>query len=263
MPRGISFFHTDKDQFERLRLLVIRYKMVVGGLVCQKSIAGVIYFTLPTGSYSEDSPASTHTRTHTHTHTHNIIKWFTPDSSFSGICQCAAMCWGIFIWNFSSNFFYHLHIYSLTVILWVAMQVHSGLGPYLSKWDWQLAFSSQRDYREGEGRKVFFALLLSDTALTFTVGSNTAPTTKLSPHPNKLREKLKAEDKSCVKGIWKFCTVAPSLTKSSAYQPLLISDRDSANVKQLAHSKLYFWKSEIILYLDLESSLTYCDYELD
>lgn len=62
---GFLFFHTDKDQFERLRLLVIRYKMVVGGLVCQKSIAGAIYFTLPTGSYSEDSPVSTHTHTHT------------------------------------------------------------------------------------------------------------------------------------------------------------------------------------------------------
>lgn len=58
MPWGISFFHTDKDQFERLRLLVIRYKMVVGGLVCQKSIAEAIHFTLPTGSYSEDSTAA-------------------------------------------------------------------------------------------------------------------------------------------------------------------------------------------------------------
>lgn len=51
------------------------------------------------------------------------------------------------------------------------------------------------------GGKVFFALLLSDTALTFTAGSDTAPTTKLFPHPNKLRQKLKTENKSHVKGI--------------------------------------------------------------
>lgn len=50
------------------------------------------------------------------------------------------------------------------------------------------------------GGKVFFALLLSDTALTFTAGSDTAPT-KLFPHPNKLREKLKTENKSHMKGI--------------------------------------------------------------
>lgn len=94
---GFLFFHTDKDQFERLRLLVIRYKMVVGGLVCQKSIAGAIYFTLPTGSYSEDSPASTHTR--------NIIKWFTPDSSFSGICSYVL---GYFYLKLFLHFFFFL-----------------------------------------------------------------------------------------------------------------------------------------------------------
>lgn len=58
----------------------------------------------------------------------------------------------------------------------------------------------QRGVRGGE-EKVFFALLLSDTALTFTAGSDTAPTTKLFPHPNKLREKLKTENKSHMKGI--------------------------------------------------------------
>lgn len=47
---GDFFFHTDKDQFECLRLSVIRYKTVVGGRVCQKSIAEAIHFTLPTGS---------------------------------------------------------------------------------------------------------------------------------------------------------------------------------------------------------------------
>lgn len=110
-------------------------------------------------------------------------------------------------------FFYHLHFYSFTFIqLWVARQVHLGLGPYLSKWDWQLAFSSLRDYRGewGGGEKVFFALLLSDTALTFTAGSDTAPTTKLFPHPNKLREKLKTENKSHMKGIWNVCSLVPS-----------------------------------------------------
>jgi len=51
---GDFFFSHDKDQFERLRLLVIRYEMVVGELVCQKSIAEAIHFTLPTGSQRKD-----------------------------------------------------------------------------------------------------------------------------------------------------------------------------------------------------------------
>lgn len=64
-------------------------------------------------------------------------------------------------------------------------------------------FFTQRLQRgvRGGGEKVFFALLLSDTALTFTAGSDSAPTTKLFPHPNKLREKLKTENKSHMKGI--------------------------------------------------------------
>ena len=136
MPWGISFFHTDKDQFERLRLLVIRYKMVVGGLVCQKSIAGAIHFPFQLGvAMRTRQPAyirtHTHARTHAHTHAHNIIKWFPTSSSFSGICQRVR----IFLFGtFSPFFFYLLHIYSPTVILLrVAMQVQSGPGPYLSK----------------------------------------------------------------------------------------------------------------------------------
>lgn len=102
----LFFFYTDKDQFERLRLVVIRYKIVVEGLVCQKSIAEAIHFTLPTGSYCEDSTAAACMCTHTQTHTHNIIKWFTPSYTFSGICQCrATVCVGIFFTlNFSSFF---------------------------------------------------------------------------------------------------------------------------------------------------------------
>lgn len=62
-------------------------------------------------------------------------------------------------------------------------------------------FFTQRLQRGVRGGGVFFALLLSDAALTFTAGSDTAPTTKLFPHPNKLREKLKTENKSHMKGI--------------------------------------------------------------
>lgn len=111
MPWGISFFHTDKDQFERLRLLVIRYKMVVGGLVCQKSIAGAIHFPFQLGvAMRTRQPAyiRTHTHAHTHvrtyarTHAHNIIKWFPTSSSFSGICQRVR----IFLFGTFSPFFF-------------------------------------------------------------------------------------------------------------------------------------------------------------
>lgn len=103
------FFHTDKDQFERLRLLVIRYKMVVEGLVCQKSIAEAIHFTLPTGSYSEDETAACMCA-HTATRAHGVIKRFTPASTFCGICHCGALCRDIFILNVSPS---PLHFFPL------------------------------------------------------------------------------------------------------------------------------------------------------
>lgn len=162
MPWGISFFHTDKDQFERLRLLVIRYKMVVGGLVCQKSIAGAIHFTLPTGSYNEDSTASlpAHTQTHTHMHrrTHYILYWNALHLVVVSGSVSVGLCVGVFLFEtfppfYLSSTYLFPHCYSTVG----GLQVHLRLGPYLSKWDWQLAFSSLRDYGQ-RAREAKFSL---------------------------------------------------------------------------------------------------------
>lgn len=50
MPRGFFFFMPIKINLMS-KAVVIRYKMVVGGTVCQKSIAKAVHFTLPTGRY--------------------------------------------------------------------------------------------------------------------------------------------------------------------------------------------------------------------
>lgn len=89
-PGEVFFFFffslpADQDQFERLRLLVIRYKMVVVGLVCQKSIAKAIHFVLPSGSYGEDWTAHFLAPT-MRTHARARVKTTTPPpgSRFSG-----------------------------------------------------------------------------------------------------------------------------------------------------------------------------------
>lgn len=171
MPWGISFFHTDKDQFERLRLLVIRYKMVVGGLVCQKSIAGAIHFPCQLGvAMRTRQPAYTRTHTHTklrahtqynNTHTqlrtHNIIKRFTTGSSFSGICQ-RGVCWDIFIWNFLSIFFFFLSSTYLFTHCYSAVGGHAGaIGARPLSLQMRLAagiFFTQR-LQKGRGRESF------------------------------------------------------------------------------------------------------------
>ena len=104
MSWGISFFHTDKDQFERLRLLVIRYKMVVGGLVCQKSIAGAIHFPFQLGvAMRTRQPA--YIRTHTHAHTYARTQYHKMVSNQQQFLWDLPACQDIFIWNFLSILF--------------------------------------------------------------------------------------------------------------------------------------------------------------